>query len=258
MRRIRWALLIAAVAGLGLLVGRSTAPASEVEASRQEEADVGLDRLILELNLEDASVGQVFDRLSQQTRTNIAVNWQALQNEGVHRGKPVNLRVWNLPLRRALDLACSQAGGGSASLGWAVDRGVIEVSTREALTRSAVARIYDVRDLLTDYAASQQRINACFPPGTQPATTGGGDSSLFGPANPRATSAADAAEALTVLSELIQQTVDPESWREAGGAVGSIYVFSGRLIIITTRESHARIEELLALVRTGRGEVRVP
>lgn len=247
-------------AGIGLLVGRSTAPASEVELRRQEEADVGLDRLILELNVEDASISEVFDRLSQQTRTNIAVNWKALQDEGVHRAKPVTLRLWNLPLRRALDLACNQAGGGNASVRWRVDRGVIEVSTKEALTRVAVARIYDVRDILTDYAASQQRINTCFPPTTQPATTtnGGGDATLFGPSNPRATTAADAEEALMVLADLIEETVDPESWREAGGAIGSIYVFGGRLIVVTTPDSHARIEQLLALVRTGQGEVRVP
>jgi hypothetical protein len=45
-------LLVAAALAMALLVGRSTAPASEIVNTRQAAVDVGLDRIIPELKFD--------------------------------------------------------------------------------------------------------------------------------------------------------------------------------------------------------------
>lgn len=54
------------------------------------------------------------------------------------------------------------------------------------------------------------------------------------------------------LVYLIEGTIDPTSWRDAGGT-GGIRYFAGRLIVTQAPENHDQIMELLgALRRTGR------
>jgi len=52
---------------------------------------------------------------------------------------------------------------------------------------------------------------------------------------------------------LIQETVVPDAWREAGGSVGAIRELSGQLIIIATPQMHEQIAKLLHLIRESRG-----
>jgi hypothetical protein len=53
------------------------------------------------------------------------------------------------------------------------------------------------------------------------------------------------------LTRIITDSVDPESWRDAGGTVGSIQSWAGRLIIHQTPDNHQKIESLLNNLRKG-------
>jgi hypothetical protein len=46
----------------------------------------------------------------------------------------------------------------------------------------------------------------------------------------------------------LQETVDPDSWRNNGGLVGAIREWAGRLIIMQYPRNHQRIESLLKLL----------
>ena len=247
-------LLIAAVAGIGVIAGRSTAPASVVAATRQAELDVGLDRIVPDFKFDAEPCGKVFDWLHEQTRANIAVSWAALSIVGAERGTPVTLTLKGVPLGRVLDLVCAQMGTGT-EVKHHVDRGVIVVTTADEVSQAALVRIYDVRDVVKQYVDEGQRIAALEAP--QPTSPAGGSrASIFGAAPLPPSGTHD--EAITELTELIQETVSPESWREAGGSIGTVRVFSGRLIIQASLDMHLKIEELLLLIRSGAGEVRVP
>lgn len=50
---------------------------------------------------------------------------------------------------------------------------------------------------------------------------------------------------------LIQTHVDPDSWREAGGSVGSVTEWDGILIIRQSPENHRAIVRLLETLRSG-------
>jgi hypothetical protein len=51
------------------------------------------------------------------------------------------------------------------------------------------------------------------------------------------------------LKTLITDTIEPDSWRDAGGTVGSISELAGLLIITQTPKAHERIANLLGQVR---------
>jgi hypothetical protein len=264
-RPIGLTLLIAVVAGVALIVGRSSAPTSLTPAPtsappsslpsvRQAEADAGLDRIVPDLKFDKTPCAEVFDWLHEQTRANIAVNWQALEAEGIDRTTPITLRLTGLPLRRVIELVGEQMGKGEARITSYASRGAIEVSTESKWPRTTVVRIYDVRDIVNAEVEARWQIDHPRAVTTQP--PGGGN--VCFPATERTESLDGIYEAVyTELGELIQENLSPEMWREAGGDVGSLRCFGGRLIIAATPRMHAEVEALLAMVRSGNGEVRV-
>ncbi|MCZ6699822.1 MAG: hypothetical protein O7D94_12890, partial [Planctomycetota bacterium] len=51
------------------------------------------------------------------------------------------------------------------------------------------------------------------------------------------------------LLELIQATIDPESWRETGGNVGSIQTLNSQVIVTQTSTAHTQLRDLLTRLR---------
>ena len=260
-RRLGFTLLIVAILGIGVVVGRAAAPVSDVATVRQAqakaEADAGLARIVVKLDIRNTPCDEVFDLLREQTGTNLVVNWRALQAAGVNRKALVSLRVTDLPIRRVIELVLAQLNVRTVPLAYHIDRGVIEVSTRGDLSGTAIVRIYDVRDMLEDEAKQRRNFEAPEAPTFQTRSSGNGSGNICFPSG-EASLYNGYDETIIELTELIQETVSPEHWREAGGAVGSIRFFGGRLIITSTPEMHAQIDDLLTMIREGNGEVRVP
>ena len=75
----------------------------------------------------------------------------------------------------------------------------------------------------------------------------GGQGGGLGEENPNV-----GADTLQRIIDLIQQTIDPESWREAGGNVGSIQSLHQQLIITQTNTAHGQIRDLLTELRRAR------
>src|SRR5207253_3432381 len=57
---------------------------------------------------------------------------------------------------------------------------------------------------------------------------------------------------VTELLDLIKTTVAPDSWRDAGGTVGSIRELNGQLIIIQTLDNDATISQILNRLHEAR------
>ena len=82
---------------------------------------------------------------------NIIVLWRPLNSAGVYADTPIGIDgVAGLRAGQVLDLLMlSLSAGASARIGYVADRGVITVSTADALPiPKPVARIYDVSDLV--------------------------------------------------------------------------------------------------------------
>jgi hypothetical protein len=81
---------------------------------------------------------------------------------------------------------------------------------------------------------------------------GGGGGGIFagggGEAGGKPAKAPDQ-ERMDTLIKLVTETVDPNSWRDAGGTIGSIRAISGHLIITQTAENQALIADLFIQLR---------
>lgn len=226
-------LVLAAAVGLGCAAAaRATAeaagpqrgsPTPQITAVNQaEERPVrGNDELVrtdmhrvIDLKLNDVPLSGAIDRLRGITGVRISVNWKALEAAGVRRGEPVSLRLERVHASTALDLLLRVASPESPRLGWRVDEGVVSVSTAEDLNKNVEIRLYDIRDLIGKSATLDERTRK-----------------------------------VNAIVRLLQDRIDPASWRQHGGAVGAMRELQGQLIVTQTPENHRAITDLIESVR---------
>lgn len=176
---------------------------------------------IEEVNVSGATLDDAFDVLRELTHTNIVVRWPAVEAAGVARTTPVKLRLWDVRLGVALDALLDTAGGDKVPLTWHEDGNVIVVSTEADISQLFRPKVYDVRDLLREMNAA---VNTDDVPEEERRTW---------------------QEAVDELVRLITEAVDPDSWRDAGGTVGSIREMGGRFVVSQTPEGLRKVERLL-------------
>jgi hypothetical protein len=234
---IRTVIVIVVVGLIGLVLGRSVAaPTTTAEITQWAENDAGARRMVSAVDFRDTPLVEAIESLREQTKANIVVKWQRLEAVGIDQHAPITLRLKELSLQRVLEMICELVGAGTVELAVEEDRGVLVVTTAEDHGRATNLRLYDVRDLVEADTKWMGRMAPMGKTTTQPQF-------LFG--------AAATQTSMDELQRIIQDTVAPDSWRDAGGTIGGIYRFNGRFIITQTPENHAKITQVLDLIRKG-------
>src|SRR3954471_2895944 len=100
-----------------------------------------LSRVVPDLRLTGVPLNDAIDSLRDLSGANIHVNWRALEEIGVGKDTPVNLRVRNVTLEKSLNLILSEAGAGD-KLAYYTDQGVVEITTREISDQQMITRVY--------------------------------------------------------------------------------------------------------------------
>lgn len=209
-----------------------------------------LNRTLPELKFDGVALGEAFDFLHDVTAVNLHINWKALEGIGVSKDTQVNLKLRQVTVRRALELILSEAAPGG-ELGYEVDKGVIEVTTRELADKTVYTVVYNIEDLLMEIpdfdnapdfnleSTSQQGGGGGRGGG---GGGGGGGQGLFSNANggqqKEFTKTKD--ERANDLVQLIEELIRPDVWRDNGGPA-SIRYFNGNLIITAPRSVHEAI-----------------
>ena len=178
-----------------------------------------------EINFEAIPFADAVGFLRDASDLNVFVNWRALESAGVDRNAPVTVRLKNVPYELALRYILRDAGGGTVALDFAVVDGIVNISTAEEMANDVKVRVYNIARLLHNL------------PSTMPADPAGmpGARAAMGPVENKADR----------VIQIITETVAPDSWRSAGGAVGSIREINGRLVVAQTEANHALIAKLL-------------
>jgi general secretion pathway protein D len=245
--------------------------AGESDATRSARRK--LQSVAPELKFEAQRFEDVIDQLRALTGLNIVPNWAALGASAIEKDVEVNLKpLQNVKYEKALQLILDQVGGGETELAFEIDDGVIRVSTKEDLSRNKLTRVYDVQDLIISIPTFRSRFpNSGSAPQPQNQQGGlGGGRFLFGGGGGAGGAGGGQQQGggggqgqqeeqqqqqgnpLEPIMTLIQQTIDPESWRESGGNVGSIQPLNKQIIITQTATAHAQIRDLLKQLRQAR------
>jgi hypothetical protein len=189
------------------------------------------------------ALSDVIDFLRDVTGVDFLVQWNQLEAAGMTREQPVTIGLREpAPVEAVLSLMFRTL---PVKLRYEIDKGVVVIGTVEDVVTAApeVTRVYDVRDLVS------VSLNAVAPPGPGLAPGpdgggggggGGGDAALL-PAH------------VEQLIKLITSTIQPESWRDAGGTSGSITAFKGKLVVKATEAAHKEVAQLLEMLREGPG-----
>jgi general secretion pathway protein D len=250
---------------------------AEVKSERgmkQEDLAVQaqLDRQLPEVNFNGQGLADVMDFLRDVSGSNIFVNWRALEAAGINKDAPVTARLRNVRFSKALSTILDDVGGGNIKLTYTIDEGVITISTADDLAKNVVTRVFDIRDLLVEvpdfdnapsFSLDDQSGNGSGGGGGggrggggggRGGGGGGGGGGLFGNSGgqEQKEKTQTLQERMDALTKLIQETIDPTSWRDAGGSVGGIRALNGQLIVTQTPENQRGLVNLLQQLREAR------
>lgn len=153
--------------------------------------------------------------LRRVTKLNIFMNWRALETIGLTKDVPFTVRLKRVTAGEALEACVKRMAGESQAVAYTVDDGIVTISTRDDLSRNTLTRVYDIRAALKG-AGDEAGVNA-------------------------------------LIRRL--QGLDPLSWRDLGGKVGTARELSGQLIVTHTPAMHQLIrEELKDVLPRGAAE----
>lgn len=113
-------------------------------------------------------------------------------------------------------------------------------------------RVYDVRELLMQVPQFDDTPEFSLPgrilvPQQDPRPSGGGGG-FFGHVG-TGENLKSREDLLRDLFDMITQSVAADSWRDAGGSVGSIKEWNGNMVVTQTAENHAQLRDLLNALR---------
>ena len=206
-------------------------------AARNQKVMQQLERPLPEINFDKVGFTDAVDFLRDVSGANIFVNWRALENAKLDRNSPVTARMRDIKLSKALAIILDSLGGDTVKLGYTVDDGVITISTDDDLARNTITSVYDIRDLIIPIPDFDPKD---IPPAAGGAAEAGGKERTR-------------QENIDEIVRLITETVSPQSWRDAGGSVGSVRELQGQLIITATPEMHDSIAQLIRQLREAGG-----
>jgi len=235
-------------------------------------------------------LSQAIERLrnSVEPPLKMVVLWGDLyDNADIDQNTEINMDpISAIPLGTALGLLLKSVSGGLVKLGYTVEDGVITVATAESLPSKMEIQIYDVSELIR--AASNFYLEMMAgggggggggggiggggggAGGGGGGGIGGGGGGGIGGGGGGGTGGGGVGseeflgteaiqQSATDIVQLIQNSVDPESWYEAGGdATITIYPqlpnTPSKLIVKQTLENHRLIQKLLDDLRGPLGE----
>ncbi len=200
---------------------------------------------------------EVVQQLAKSQNVNIIVNWNDLARAGVKRDVPIDLSLpREISLKKVLTEALEQAGGGNTDLGFEISENAVNIGTQQALDRETVTKVYDISDLLMEVPhftdAPMVDLRQATPKPKKVSEDQaipwkyGDDDDDEEEMNP------DHDARVKKIIELLEDTVDPDSWRSRGGSVGQIKEINGQLVVTQNAAAQRQIVGLLDRLREER------
>jgi Flp pilus assembly secretin CpaC len=250
------------------IVAKRSAASGE-DMSKEDLAVYRLLEQVVDLSAfyEDMPFGEAIEVLANSTNPplTIVVLWRDLdENAFVDQTTPINLIIpAPVKVKTGLELLLNSVAGGLAELGYVVKDGIIQIATVESLPDKMVTNRYDVRELLgqqANFSFQMDAQNYSQEEARQPGGGGGGggnnyqDDDQNEQFNDPQTMMSMAASRADAIVTLVQESIDPMSWYDAGGDA-TISIFQNNVLVIRqTIENQKKIKTLLDELRSTLSE----
>lgn len=211
-----------------------------------------------DFNYDREDFSKVIDDLRERFDLNIHVSWPALEDAGVKQDTRMTIQLKQISLGAFLDFLFREATRNQLSkLGYFVEHGIVVISTETAAKPATTLRTYDITDLIESgysirrFAStpvlSLELTGKEFVGGESASRRHGGGGSIFGEPG------GDPNRRMERVAEyvgFIQENIEPESWRDLGGDIGSISIVNNTIFIRHTAQTHQEIASLLDMLRS--------
>ncbi|MGI9014297.1 MAG: hypothetical protein ACR2GY_08615 [Phycisphaerales bacterium] len=259
---------------------RRTSDAGFVDTDANRRVAMAIEQDMPRADYQGHQLHQVLAHIGSFTNINLHVDWQALEYLGIHPTDAVTLNLVDVPVRTVVERVLGQLGDGTMDHPvYAIQDGLLVISSQEEIRKHVVTLVYDISDLLFDVpyfdnapsldldkevrnnnaATAMQNAGAFHGLGASRSTQAATDlesSGGFQKANPRLFNgngndpdAPTRGQKIEKIVNAVQAVVDPEGWRDFGGDTGALQELSGNLIITQTPRNHQQIEGLLSQLR---------
>ena len=222
----------------------------------------------------DIAAGSTFEQVvayfGKVAGVQVRADWKALDLIGVRRDDEVELQLGNVAAKSALDAVLDQLGSDIERPEFAIEDGLLVISSDAALRKKVATIVYDIRDLLFQVPYFDNAPSFDLQTAIQQGNSGGmgggggggggtfggpgggaggeGGGGIFGaPGEDPERKTRD--ELVEQIVGILQENVDPEGWRDLGGDTGSLQELNGNLIITNTPRNHQQIDGLLTELR---------
>jgi hypothetical protein len=178
------------------------------------------------VDLKNVTLETAIEKLKVLYDVNLVADWQILESAGIDKTTRITLQLRDVSLSAALDQLCRCAGGAPQTAYYVKNGMVVLATTTEQKQHNLVMRIYDIHDILMKLAGREYQIITLWQFQIRPAAQ---------------------QELTDKMTNLIMQSVDPDSWKEYGQA--RIREINGLLVINQTPETHLKIQAFLDQLR---------
>jgi len=167
----------------------------------------------VEFSVKGQPLGEVLELISDKGKVPMLVNWTSLMQCGIDKNIAITLQRSSMPRSGILKNVLQLAANGSVNLDSTIDNdGVLHVSSAEDLqsAKYQVVRTYSIGPVFSSRSGGYT-----------------------------------AGDCFKDIIMVIEYTVAPDSWKSAGGMIGSITELNGKLMINQTIDNHREVAELL-------------
>ena len=201
----------------------------------------------------DVPLASALAYVQKTTGVNMDINWAALEKVGIDRETAISMKLPEASAETIMERIIEKVSPDKATAaGWAVDKGILTVSSEQQINSRTVTEIYDVHDLLVEIP------NFTNAPEFDLATVLKSDAASSSAA-PFVASGKTTLEHRTTpeqrtkeVIDILTNTIAHDSWQENGGEVGFVQQFQGALVVTTTPRVHKSSDGLLAKLRQQR------
>jgi general secretion pathway protein D len=234
--------------------------AAESEANRATRKKMGV--TLPRVDLTGIPFQDALEFLRTIGDVNIYVKWGALIDGGIAKTAPVTVKLENVTFQKALETILEDVSTVSANLQYVIDEGVITISTEADLDERVATQVYDIRDLIVRVPTfAGPRISLDSTTGNNgtngtSGTTGGlfgntGTGTGTGTGTDTEENTMSRQELIDSILSLIRETIDRDSWAQAGGR-GSVRELGGQIIVTQTAQNQSSLLDLLGQLREAR------
>lgn len=179
-----------------------------------------LDRPVGDLQMANVSLEDAARVFAEWSKTTVSVDWPALAEVNVNQNTAVSLTVTNVVLADALDALQVYAGTPKHPLlGYYIQDGIITLTSADEAPHHTITAFFNIRPLVEQTLAYSN----------QPIAYGNSGQLI------------SREEVVEQIYKLITDLVASDSWKDAGGVIGSIREMGGVMIV---EQTPANIREI--------------